>query len=77
MLYLSVYLKAHQQEYYDRLTQVRVDGNFEAWTRFFLEGIVEVSRMVLDTTKRIQALERNDVDRLVEAGEGTHSLKLL
>jgi Fic family protein len=58
-------------------TQVRVDGNFEAWTRFFLEGVVEVSRMVLDTTRRIQALERNDVDRLVEAGEGTHGLKLL
>jgi Fic family protein len=77
MLYLSAYLKAHQQEYYDRLTQVRVDGNYEAWTRFFLEGIVEVSRMVLETTKRIQALERNDVDRLVEAGEGTHGLKLL
>jgi len=33
--------------------------------------------MVLDTTRRIQALERNDVDRLVEAGEGTHGLKLL
>lgn len=77
MLYLSAYLKAHQQEYYDRLTQVRVDGNFEAWTRFFLAGVVEVSRMVLDTTRRIQALERNDVDRLVEAGEGTHGLKLL
>jgi len=77
MLYLSAYLKAHQQEYYDRLTQVRVDGNFEAWTSFFLEGVVEVSRMVLDTTKRIQALERNDGDRLVEAGEGAHGLKLL
>lgn len=77
MLYLSAYLKAHQQEYYDRLTQVRVDGNFEAWTRFFLEGIIEVSKMVLETTKRIQALERDDVDRLVEAGEGAHGLKLL
>lgn len=77
MLYLSAYLKAHQQEYYDRLTQVRVDGNFEAWTRFFLEGIIEVSKMVLETTKRIQALERDDVDRLVEAGEGSYGLKLL
>ncbi|MDA8430860.1 MAG: Fic family protein [Geobacteraceae bacterium] len=77
MLYLSAYLKAHQQEYYDRLTQVRMDGNFEAWTRFFLEGIIEVSKMVLETTKRIQALERDDVDRLVEAGEGAHGLKLL
>lgn len=77
MLYLSAYLKAHQQEYYDRLTQVRLDGNYEAWTRFFLEGIIEVSKMVLETTRRIQALERDDVDRLIEAGEGAHGLKLL
>ena len=38
MLYLSAYLKAHQQEYYDRLQQVRKNGNYEAWLRFFLEG---------------------------------------
>ena len=77
MLYLSAYLKAHQQEYYDRLTQVRTDGHFEAWTRFFLEGICEVSKLVVETTRRIQALERADADRLVAAGEGAHGLILL
>lgn len=77
MLYLSAYLKAHKQEYYDRLTQVRTDGNHEAWIRFFLEGIRDVSRMVLETTKRIQALERSDIDRLVAAGEGSHGISLL
>lgn len=77
MLYLSAYLKAHQQEYYDRLTQVRTDGNFEAWVRFFLDGICSVSGMVVETTRRIQALERNDSDRLVAAGEGAHGLSLL
>lgn len=77
MLYLSAYLKTHQQEYYDRLTQIRTDGNFEAWIRFFLEGIREVSRMVLQTTKRIQALERTDSDRLVAHGEGSYGLALL
>jgi Fic family protein len=77
MLYLSAYLKTHQQEYYDRLTQVRIDGNFEAWTRFFLEGVCEVSKMVVDTTRRIQELERTDGDKLVQAGEGTHGLNLI
>ena len=77
MLYLSAYLKTYQQEYYDRLTQVRTDGNFEAWIRFFLSGICEVSQMVLETTKRIQALEREDSDRLVAHGEGAHGITLL
>ena len=77
MLYLSAYLKTYQQEYYDRLTQVRTDGNYEAWIRFFLSGICEVSQMVLETTKRIQALERDDSDRLVANGEGAHGITLL
>jgi hypothetical protein len=33
--------------------------------------------MVLQTTKRIQALERADSDRLVAHGEGSHGLALL
>jgi Fic family protein len=73
----SACLKTHQQEYYDRLTQVGTDGNFEAWIRFFLEEIREVSRIVLQTTKRIQALERADSDRLVAHGEGSHGLALI
>jgi len=77
MLYLSAYLKAHQQEYYDRLTQVRTDGNFEAWTRFFLGGICEVSDMVANTTRRIQALERDDSRKLIDAGAGAYGLLLL
>lgn len=77
MLYLSAYLKAHQQEYYDRLMQVRNSGNFEAWVRFFLEGIVTVSGMVVQTTRHIQELERADTERLMEAGIGHSGLLLM
>jgi len=31
LLYLSVYLKKHRAEYYDRLQAVRIDGAWEAW----------------------------------------------
>ena len=77
MLYLSAYLKAHQQEYYDRLTQVRVDGNFEAWVRFFLEGVVTVSEQVINTTRRLQRLEREDTDRLIQSPAGLNGLLLM
>lgn len=70
MLYLSAYLKAHQQEYYDRLMQVRNSGNYEAWVDFFLEGIIIVSKQVVETTKRIQELEKTDTERLLVAGVG-------
>jgi len=77
MLYLSAYLKAHQQEYYDRLMQVRNSGNFEAWVHFFLEGIVTVSGLVVQTTRHIQELERDDTERLMEAGVGHSGLLLM
>jgi Fic family protein len=77
MLYLSAYLKAHQQEYYDRLQQVRTDGNYEAWLRFFLEGVVTVSRQVIDTTRRIQRLEQQDTERLMAANAGIYAIQFL
>ena len=77
MLYLSAYLKTHQQEYYDRLMQVRNSGNFEAWVRFFLEGVVSVSEQVVSTTKRLQQLERDDTDRLIAANAGQEGIRLL
>lgn len=77
MLYLSAYLKTHQQEYYDRLMQVRNSGNFEAWVSFFLEGIVTVSEQVISTTKRLQQLERDDTERLLAANAGQEGIQLL
>jgi Fic family protein len=40
--------KAQQQEYYDRLQQVRTEGTYEKWITFFLEGVVAVCKMVID-----------------------------
>lgn len=77
MLYLSAYLKAHQQEYYDRLQQVRTDGNYEAWVRFFLEGIITVSDQVVNTTRAIQQLERRDIDRVLASRAGHAGVLLL
>jgi len=77
MLYLSAYLKTYQQEYYDRLMQVRNSGDYEAWVRFFLEGVVNVSEQVISTTRRLQKLERDDTDRLIAAGAGPEAIRLL
>ena len=41
MLYLSLALKRHQDEYYQRLGAVRTSGDWEGWTNFFLECVKE------------------------------------
>ena len=61
LLYLSLYLKQHQQEYYRRLDAVRTQGDWEGWLRFFLEGVAEVAREATATSRALFDLV--DVDR--------------
>lgn len=56
LLYLSHYLKMHRAEYYDRLMAIRNDGNWEAWLKFFVRGVGEVSQEAIETARRIFAL---------------------
>jgi len=64
LLYLSSYLKAHRAEYYDRLTAIRTDGDWEGWLRFFLTGIYEVSESATKTARTILAL-RGELQGLI------------
>lgn len=56
LLYLSLYLKARKAEYYDRLTAIRVDGDWEGWLKFFLRGVKEVSVSASDTARSVLAM---------------------
>ncbi|MGA2869393.1 MAG: Fic family protein, partial [Verrucomicrobiota bacterium] len=58
LLYLSHYLKFHRAEYYDRLMAIRNDGHWEAWMKFFLKGVGEVSRSATETARRILELRQ-------------------
>lgn len=39
MFYLSAYLEAHRQEYYDRLLGITAGGDWEGWLLFFFEAV--------------------------------------
>lgn len=56
LLYLSVYLQAHRAQYYDRLTAIRNDGDWESWLAFFLRGVAEVSDNATATARAIIGL---------------------
>jgi len=58
LLYLSHYLKFHRAEYYDRLMAIRNDGHWEAWLKFFLKGVGEVSRSATETARQILELRQ-------------------
>jgi len=60
LLYLSLYLKQHRQEYYALLDGVRRDGDWEAWLSFFLEGVRVTAEGAVETAKRLAALFSED-----------------
>lgn len=53
LLYISLFLKRNRAEYYDRLMDVRQNGNWEEWVKFFLKGITQVAREAATTAQRI------------------------
>jgi Fic family protein len=56
LLYLSAYFEAHRQTYYDLLLAVSQEGAWEAWLRFFLQGVAEQSQDALVRAGRLQDL---------------------
>src|SRR6266511_4328081 len=76
LLYLSHYLKLHRTEYYDRLTAVRVRGDWEGWLRFFLEGVATTAEEAAETAERIFEL-RESHHALVMEEAGAPGLRLL
>jgi Fic family protein len=73
LLYLSLYLKRNRNEYYDSLQRIRTHGEWEQWLRFFLEGVIEVSRSATETTRRIVQLIEEDRQRVLSLGRATGS----
>ena len=56
LLYLSLYLKAHRAEYYDRLNAIRLQGHWEPWLIFFLRGVSLTAQAATRTAQEIVAL---------------------
>ena len=73
LLYLSVFFKRHRAAYYDRLTAVRAQGDWEGWVRFFLLGVAEVSEEATSTARQILELRA----RALTAVRGDAARKIL
>ncbi len=73
ILYLSLYLKAHRQTYYELLQRVREQGDWEAWLRFFLEGVAETAEGATEAARQIMALFAEDRAKIEALGRSAGS----
>jgi len=74
LLYLSLYLKTNRQAYYDHLQMVRETGDWEAWIRFFLNGVIETAHQATEAAQAIVRLFSTDRQHIEQSGKATAAL---
>jgi len=65
LLYLSLFFKRHRADYYRRLNAVRLNGDWEGWTDFFLDGVATIADEAVESAREIFALVSADRARVL------------
>jgi Fic family protein len=71
LLYLSGYLKQHQQQYYQQLSDIRNKGDWEGWIKFFLDAIISAANDAEKSVVSIATLIAEDRKRVLAAAKAT------
>lgn len=77
LMYLSGYLQQHQSTYYRRLSDVRTEGDWEAWVSFFLDGVEAAALQAEQDIAALASLVAADRRRLLQnpkAGPASYRL---
>jgi Fic family protein len=64
ILYLSDFIEARRQEYYDSLQRVRTLGDWSTWLLFFLTGVEQTARSAVRQAGRLMDLRESYRQRL-------------
>ncbi len=76
LLYLSLFLKQNRTEYYDRLSAVRTNGDWEGWLRFFLTGVTATANDAVNVAGAVAELRDRHV-RLAAENVGRYGVPML
>lgn len=76
-LYISYFLKRNRIEYYDRLMEVRLKGNFEQWIKFFIRAVCESADDSISTIEQLVILNDKNTELIRNTGRGSATLSKL
>jgi len=74
VLYISYSLKRNRIEYYDRMTLVREQGDYEQWVRFFLTAILESANDAIETIDKLMILHDKNLLRIQNVGRSVKTV---
>lgn len=77
MFYLSEYLEAHREEYYQRLKGISTEGDWNGWIAFFLQAIVTQAAQNSARVAAIQSLYEEMKLAIQEATRSQYTVHVL
>jgi Fic family protein len=77
MFYLSAYLESHRDEYYERLRGISQEGDWTAWVKFFLTGVVEQAHVNLTRARAIIELYDRTKEDIHNTTRSQHSAQIV
>lgn len=77
VLYVSYYLKKNQIEYYDRMAEIRKNGNYEQWVKFFLLSMIEASKDSVNMAYQLSSLHNQHLTMISKEKRSGQDLALL
>ncbi len=75
--YVSAYLEAHREEYYERLLAVSRDGDWTGWVAFFLKALTEQARDNESKARAILDLYQSKKDWITENTRSQYAVRAL
>lgn len=78
ILYLSDFFERNRILYYDNLTRVRTHNDMDIWLKFFLTGVIEISKKGVETFDGILQLQRILEGKILSLGSrGNEARKVI
>lgn len=75
--YLSEYLEAHRDEYYDRLLSISSQNDWTGWVAFFLRAVTEQAETNISKADKILKLHARLRDWIVELTHSQYGVRAL
>jgi len=73
-LYISYFFKRNRIEYYDRLMDVRLKGNYEQWVKFFLRAVDESALDAIQTIEALIKLHDMNVNHILNTNKPSKTI---
>lgn len=73
-LYISYFLKKYRYEYYTRLSDVRIKGNYEQWIKFFLNAVNESAQDAISTIDELSELHNKNETKIKSLGKSIKNI---